>query len=372
MRERYFATFRHAPDVWFLLPRRWPAKDGKVVFTPPDDPRITKTAAYFWHSHYPVIGGLLKGFMPAFPLYLWEHRRQIDLVYSCSEPTLLTTLYQAFWSKFFGKKHVCFSWENIPYDKKFQGLSRVVHAFILRMNLLFSDGLICGNSAGMSIHRAYTHKPIMVIPMNGVDSELFRPNPEFRLHGELAAKTVFTFVGAIGYRKGIHHILNALPHVLAKIPEAHVIIAGSGEYEQTIEQLIDTLDLREYITRFPWVDQHELIRLLSISDVFAYPSIPHGGWAEQFGYSMAEASLMELPVISTRSGSIADVVRDGETGLLVPPDDAHALANAMIRLGSDEHLRHQLGQAGRQYIMANFSHRIIAQRFSDFFRSIFT
>lgn len=375
VRERYFATFRHWPEqggVTFLLPRRWTAKEGTVVFTPPSDANIATAETYFTHSHYPIIGGLLKGFMPGFAPHLWRHRNEIDLVYSCSEPTLLTTLYQALWSKMLGKKHVCFTWENIPYTKKFHGLSKLVHLMLLRINLALSDGLICGNLLGATIHREYTSKPISVIPMNGLDPELFHRQNTAEHPTNLAGKVVYTFVGAIGYRKGIHVLLRTLPEVIREVPNAHIVIAGSGEYQKQIESLIDELGIRDRVTIFPWIDHHELVRLLSISDVFMYPSIPHGGWAEQFGYSMAEASLMELPVIATHSGSIADVVRDGETGILVPPGDVSALAQAMIRLGLDSELRTQMGAAGRQYITDHFSHETIAWKFHAFFRHIST
>lgn len=373
VRERYFATFRHWPEkdgVSFLLPRRWTAKDGAVVFTPPTDANIATTQAYFTHSHYPVIGGLLKGLMPGFISHLWRHRKEIDLVYSCSEPMLVTTLVQALWTKMLGKKHVCFSWENIDYADKFKGFSRLVHLALVRLNLALSDGLVCGNLAGAHIHRRYTRKPISVIPMNGVDPELFRRQSVGEYPTHLSGKVVYTFIGAIGYRKGIHRLLQALPQVLRDVSNAHSVIAGSGEYQKKIDTLIDELHLRNHVTVLPWIDHHELVRLLSASDVFVYPSIPHGGWAEQFGYSMAEASLMELPVISTRSGSIEDVVVDGETGLLVTPDDTNALAMAMIRLGRDSELRKKMGTAGRQYISERFSHDTIAWKFHAFFSGL--
>lgn len=373
VRERYFATFRHWPEaggVLFLLPRRWKAKGGLVVFTPPTDANVAVTDAYFTHSHYPVIGGLLKGFMPGFIGHLWRNRKHTDVVYSCSEPMLLTTLFQAVWSKMLGKKHVCFSWENIDYATKFHGLSRFIHRVLVRLNLALSDGLVCGNLAGAEIHRQYTSHPIAIIPMNGVDSELFHRQELAERPTHLSDAVVYTFVGAIGYRKGIHRFLEALPEVIRDVPNAHVIIAGSGEYQKQINTLIDELKLRDRVTLFSWVDHKELIRLLSISDIFMYPSIPHGGWAEQFGYSMAEASLMELPVISTHSGSIADVVVDEETGILVPPDDASALATAMVRLGSDSELRKKMGMTGRKYISDRFSHEAIAWKFHAFFRSL--
>lgn len=370
VRERYFATFRHWPKqeaISFLLPRRWTAKDGAVVFTPPTDANITTTEAYFTHSHYPIIGGLLKGFMPGFALHLWRNRKNIDLVYSCSEPMLLTTLFQAICTKILGKKHVCFSWENIDYAEKFRGMSKWIHILLVRLNLALSDGLVCGNLGGAQIHRAYMRKPISVIPMNGLDPELFQRQSVGEYPTHLSNKIIYTFIGAIGYRKGIHHLLTALPDVIREVPNAHLVIAGSGEYQKQIDVRIDELGIRDAVTVFPWVDHQELIRLLSVSDVFVYPSIPHGGWAEQFGYSMAEASLMELPVISTRSGSISDVVIDEQTGILVEPDNATGLATAMVRLGLDGELRKKFGGAGRQHVTERFSHEVIAWKFHAFF-----
>jgi glycosyltransferase involved in cell wall biosynthesis len=371
VRERYFATFRLWPEqggIRFLLPRRWTAKGGAVVFDPPRDANVSVTDAYFHHSDFPIIGGLLKGWMPGFVPHLWKLRNQVDIVYSCSEPTLLTTLFQAFWTKMLGKKHVCFTWENIPYREKFSPLSYAVHRVVLWANLLLSDGLICGNREGEVIHRAYTSKPIAVIAMNGLDPDVFvrRQDPFSRLTG----RTVYAYVGAIGYRKGIHVAIQALRTVLVRIPDAHLIIAGAGEYEKQISKLIDEAGVRDHVTRLPWADQKELIRLLSETDVFLYPSIPHKGWAEQFGYSMAEASLMEIPVISTRSGSISDIIIDGQTGILVPPGDVDALAAAMLRLGTDPELRASMGVAGRRYISGYFSHSAVALHYYDFLSSI--
>jgi len=373
VRENFFAVFRRWPEpdrIRFLLPRSWPIKGGAVIYRPPADPRITTARALFsqYHDRIPVIGGLLKGWMPTFPLFLWRNRNRTNLVYACSEPILLVTFYYAFWTRLLGKKLVLFSWENIPYERKFSGISRLVHEALLRLNLSLTDGLMCGNSEGAAIHREYTRKPIAVIPMNGLDPDVFTRHDTHRTNP--SETIVYAFVGAIGERKGIQNMLKAFPEVLRHIPDAHLIIAGSGEYEGRIRPLIQELSLREHVTRLPWVSHHELIRLLSASDVFVYPSIPNRGWAEQFGYSMAEASLMELPVISTKSGSIADVVKDGQTGMLVPPNDVQALADAMVRLGADADLRRRMGQAGRAYISATYSNEIVARKMYDFFRSL--
>ena len=376
IRENYFATFRHYPDpdqIIFLLPKIWKIKNDKVVFYPPDHPNVYTVRSFFFHSRYPVIGGLLKGWMPAFPLVVWRLRKRIKIIYSCSEPNLLTTSYYGFFARLFGKKHIMFTWENIPYWDKFHGLNRLVKKLIISINLALSDGLICGNARGKEIFRKLTQKPIAVIPMSGVDTEEFqRKSGEKKFDGhDWSSKVVFTFAGAIGYRKGIHNIIEAFKLVAVEISSVHLVIAGSGEYEKEIEVVIKNSGLADRITRLPWIDHAKLPRLFEASDIFLYPSISYGGWEEQFGYSIVEASLMELPVIATKSGSISDIVLDGKTGILIPENDSVALSEAMLRLSADSKLREKMGSAGRQFVSENFSNPAIARKFADFFNQFY-
>lgn len=377
VRQNYFETFKHYPpgqELWFLLPETWKAKGGKVVFHAPKEPNVIPTKAFFYHSRYPVISGLLKGWMPAFPLHVKHLKREkkIKLVYSCSEPHLLTTLYNGIWTKIFGLKHVIFTWENIPYWEKFSWPNWQIKKLIIKANLALADGIICGNIKGAEIYKKLTKKAIAVIPMNGVDENFFkrRLGPKVFEGQDWTNKVVYTFVGAIGYRKGIHLIIKAFKGVRTFVPTAHLVIAGSGEYEKQVDVLIRELGLELYVTRIPWVTHQTLVPLLNASDVFLYPSISYGGWEEQFGYSMAEASLMELPVIATHSGSIADVVKDDKTGILVEPDNVDSLSLGMIKLGSDPDLRKKMGLAGREYIAKNYSHQVVARKFADFFDTI--
>lgn len=373
IRENYFATFRHWPEregVIFFLPKVWKIKGGKVVFYPPKDQNVITGKILFFHSQYPIIGGVLKGWMPAFPLVLWRLRKRIKLVYASSEPNLLSTFYFNFWSKLFGLKCINFTWENIPYWEKSSGLSRWTKGLIVKLSLTFSDGIVCGNSRGKEIFKKLTKKPIAVIPMSGIDANIFqRKGGRKTFNGyDWSSKIVFTFAGSISYRKGLLYIIEAFKQVAEKIPQAQLFIAGSGEYEKELETEIKNSGIDDRITRIPWLEYEKLPRLLEASDVFLYPSISYGGWEEQFGYSMAEASLMELPVIATRSGSIGDVVIDGETGILVEPGSAGALRDAMIKLASDLKLRKEMGRAGREHIVKNFSHQVVAQKFYGFFK----
>lgn len=379
VRKEFFDTFNFYPEpdkIFFLLPKSWKAKGGKVNFYPPDESNVFKTKAFFYHSSYPIIGGILKGWMPAVPFFLWYLKRKkgITMVYNCNEPVLLTSLYNSIWSKIFGLKSVVASWENVPFEKKFRGLSKRFKEFILKLNLFFCDGLVVGNRKGTSIYRSFTSKPIAVIPLNGINHVFFKPEQKTgkrKFRGvDLGDGLVFAFIGAIGYRKGVHLIIDAFHQLLSESPEARLIIAGSGEYETEVEKQIEKFNLKNSISRFSWLEHEEVRKLLAVSDIFIYPSLVYAGWEEQFGYSMAEASLMELPVISTRSGSIGDVIVDGETGLLVDENSVAELLEAMRKLAYNKDLRQSMGKRGRSFIIENFDSRVIARKFAVFFNSI--
>lgn len=379
IRESYLNTFKFYPEengVTFLLPKKWKVKGGKVVYYPPKAKNIFTAIAYFHHSKYPIIGGLLKGWMPSFAVFLLFRRREhnIKIVFSPTEPVLLTTLYQALWSKILGLKHIVFTWENVPYEEKFKGWRGLVQRAVLRLNLTLSDGVVCGNIKAEAIIKQFTQKPTAVIPLSGLDVNFFQHSEVesmgFKNRYSIRDKIVFSFVGALDYRKGVHIILRAFPRVLEQIPHAHLILAGTGEYENDLDKLIRQFDLNNFTTRLPWVSHSELRPLLSASDIFLYPSIPHAGWEEQFGYSMAEALLMKTPVISTDSGSINQVVINEKSGFLIPPNNPVALADAMVKLAHDPELRQRMGEYGRWYITGNFSYQNVAKNFFTFFKSI--
>lgn len=364
-RPNYRAVFE-SPDTYFILPKVWKIKKGKAEYHTQDSSHIITIAALFSHSDYPVIGGLLKGWMPAFPWLLWKLKRkhQIQLVFEAHEPTLLTTLYHGITTKALGLQHVVFSWENISFEKKFTGVKGFIHRLILSANLFLSDGVVCGNQKSLDIFKTITKKPLARIPLAGLDPEKFSPPAVLPEHDGVT----FIFAGAIDYRKGLHVLLPAFRRLLEEIPGARLIIVGSGTYEEEIKAKIAELDIP--VTVHPWLDHPRLIELFSQSDVFVYPSIPHAGWEEQFGYSIAEASLMELPVIATHSGSIDEVVKDGETGILVVPGDVGQLADAMLSLASNKPRRVAYGRAGREFIMRTFRNELIARQYEAFFHSL--
>ena len=145
---------------------------------------------------------------------------------------------------------------------------------------------------------------------------------------------------------------------------------GSGPLDKELKRYVSEKGADRDITILPWIDNKDLPGYFVNSDIFVYPSQRYGGWEEQFGYSIAEAMSCGLPVVSTKTGSIEDIVVDDKTGILTEPEDVSALSRAILKLDQDENLRKEMGIAGREFIINNFSHQIIAEKLENFLRNI--
>jgi glycosyltransferase involved in cell wall biosynthesis len=376
VRKNFSEVFKYFSDpssVYLLLPKEWKIKDGKVIYHPEVKDNVSVTKSFFHHSNYPIVGGLLKGWLPALPWFLYKNRNlKFKVLFTATEPMLISTLYQGFWAKLFGLKHVVFTWENIPYEEKFHGFNGWFKKAILKLNFIFSDAVICGNQKAERIVRGLTKKPTAVIPLSGVDTDFFSPrlNPKIFKGKDLTNRFVFSFMGSISYRKGIHVAIQSFKQVLNKFPDSHFIIAGSGEYEKEIDSLVDVLNLKDHVSRFSWLNHEEARDLFSVSGVFLYPSIPHKGWEEQFGYSVVEAESMGVPVVATRSGSFEEVIEDNRTGILVKSESVEELRDSMLLLQGDLELRKNMSLAAREFVMNNFSHKSVAKKMEELFYSI--
>lgn len=376
-RQNLFEVFESYPDkedLYFILPDNWSAKKGRVKFKPFTKPgfHIYHSPALFAHSNYPVIGGLFKGWMPFFIFRLIWLRitKGADILFTTGEPNLLATLYNALWAKFLGMKHIFHFWENIAYEEKDAGIKLHLKKTIIRWNLALSDGAICGMTKAAKILEGFeSNITIGTFLHAGFSTERFRPGIEHSNFTDacgLNGKKVFLFVGALGHRKGIHLALEALSEIRREEPVKFLIV-GSGEYEIELKRVVAKLSLDEEVIFIPWVDNEKLPEIYNAADVFLYPSIPYEGWEEQFGYSIAEASLCCLPVISTHTGSIDEVLLDGKTGILIPPNDVCALKEAMLELIRDKDRAREMGREGRIFIENNFSNEVISKKMRNLF-----
>jgi len=131
---------------------------------------------------------------------------------------------------------------------------------------------------------------------------------------------------------------------------------GKG-YVGHLKEQITRLDLVDYVQFSGKVSREELAQRYRQADLFVFPSL----WNELFGIPTAEANASGVPVITSRIAGLPEVVEDEKTGLLVPPGDPTALADAIIRLLEDEELRRSMGQAGRERVLQHFTWDKIVQ-----------
>ncbi len=184
-------------------------------------------------------------------------------------------------------------------------------------------------------------KPVTVIPY-GVDLDRFSP----AARGDRGGRRVT--IGAasrLSPEKGFEYLLRAVAVLRDRGVELDVVLAGDGPSRAALERLTDELGLRAHVEFLGEVAHEDVPAVLQRLDIFAMPST----W-EGFGVSALEASAMDLPVVASNIHGIPDVVLSGETGLLLPPADVGALADAIALLAGDAPLRRTMGAAGRAYV----------------------
>jgi glycosyltransferase involved in cell wall biosynthesis len=166
-------------------------------------------------------------------------------------------------------------------------------------------------------------------------------------------------VGRLDRQKGYDVLLLAL----AELPEAALVLVGDGPERRRLEAVAGDLGVGDRVRFAGW--QAEPRRHLTTFDVFALPSRFEG-----FPLAIVEAMLAGLPVAATAVGSVPEAVREGETGLLVPPAKPDALAAALRRLLDDPALRDRLGADGRALALERFTAAAMARSFERLYEEI--
>jgi glycosyltransferase involved in cell wall biosynthesis len=177
---------------------------------------------------------------------------------------------------------------------------------------------------------------------NGIDFARLTAQPGTDLRARLGIAPDAVAIGAVGSlirRKGHDVLLRAMAQ-LAGTPAPHLLVASDGPEREALMRLSHELGISN---RTHFLGYHDPITdLYATCDIMALASR-----ADAFGLVLAEAGFSHLPVVATSVGGIPEVVLDGETGLLVPPDNPDALAHALSRLVDDPALRQRMGEAGR-------------------------
>ncbi len=261
-------------------------------------------------------------------------------------------------------------WDNIPFNMESSELLRdrkrhavsiadrfIVHTERSRRTLLMEG--------------APEERIVQLDP--GVDTEQFKPGePNREAFGFEDDEFVILFVGWLLPRKGIDFLVLALRELLddASLRDTRfrLAIAGSGPGQDRVEALIRRAGVEERCSFIGPLAYDRMPELFRAADVFALPSIATSEWQEQFGMSLIEAMACGIPVVSTYSGAIPEIV--GDAGVLCQPNDFLSLYEAIGDLAGDGAKRQALSDAGRQRALDRFTLDAYALGLSDVYRSI--
>jgi glycosyltransferase involved in cell wall biosynthesis len=163
-------------------------------------------------------------------------------------------------------------------------------------------------------------------------------------------------VGRLAPEKRLGFLEEAWRRIQHQAPTAVLVLVGDGPSRSELEAKAHPgIRLTGYLTG------EALARAYAAADVFVFPSD-----TETFGNVVAEAMASGVSVVAVHAGGVTDLVRDGETGLVVPPNDPAALATALLRLLSDDALRTTLGKRARGEARRRTWERVFDELFEDY------
>jgi L-malate glycosyltransferase len=192
---------------------------------------------------------------------------------------------------------------------------------------------------------------------NGVDLQSFRRRPELRsqLFPGMEQNQLIVLVGNMHSDvKGHPWLIAAAPAIVREFPQARFVLAGDGEQRRDFEQQAARLGLERH---FLFLGRRsDIPEILGCCDIAVLPSR-----AEGLPNAVLEYLAAGLPIVASGVGGNVEIIRDGATGLLVPPEDSDALAVALLRLLRDPQLARRLADDGHRFVQENFSfERLIA------------
>jgi len=200
-----------------------------------------------------------------------------------------------------------------------------------------------------------------VMPM-GVDAQRFSGGPTHNGNSD----QVVLFVGRLARKKGVEYLIRAFPDVLARHPDARLLVVGDGPCRGELEALSSQMRLEDRVRFAGAQPPASLPRFYRSSRLFVGPSVvTRSGDTEAFGLVFAEAMAAGCPVVGTAVGGIPEVVISGRTGLVVEPKSPAALASAINRLLDSPAEAGRMGALGRRWVRRKFDWRQVAQRYAN-------
>jgi glycosyltransferase involved in cell wall biosynthesis len=216
--------------------------------------------------------------------------------------------------------------------------------------MLVGDGV--PEDRTVTVHEGIDVDHVVAVPAVNVHEAFFLP------HGA----PVVGNVAALVPHKGQRYLIDAAHRVVQQVPDARFVILGEGELREHLEKQVHEHHLEKHVL-LPGF-RTDVLGCIKGFDLFVMSSVTEG-----LGTSLLDAMAAARPIVATTAGGIPEIVEDGVNGLLVPPRDAHALADAIVRALNDQALRRKMGAAGFARVSERFTvERMVAETASVYAR----
>ena len=255
------------------------------------------------------------------------------------------------------------------------GVHGAVAAWEARLTYEAADRIICVSEPAkrhLIDNWGVDANKIAVLP-NGVDVQLFGREHDVRsIRTRLGwdSAPVVSFVGSFQLWHGLDRLVESFAKVVAAAPQARLLLVGDGPARELVEQSVRKLGIQEAVRITGFVSQDCVTEMLAVTDVavLPYPALPQDLWFSPL--KLYEYMAAGKAIVASRSGQIAEVIRDGENGLLVTPGDTGELAESLLRLIRAPEERSWLGANARQQAVERHSWDQYVQRVEEIYRSV--
>lgn len=272
-------------------------------------------------------------------------------------PPLVSIMHGTLWAELESHRHVLASVRNMLHTLRYFP-PLLHHALLWQSYVRNADRLVAvSTEVRRRLLSEYHSDPtrICVVP-NGIDTERFKPDVEARerirgLFGLSERDALVMVVGRLTPEKGTGLAIAALRSLLDGGRQLRLAIVGDGPDRPRLENSAKAQGLVRQVVFCGYVPNERIPGYLSAADVLLMPTLR----AEGFPFALVEAmACAKAPVVSSYRG-VADIVTDGQDGLIVPPGDVGALISATKLLLDDSTLRQRLGRAARKRVLDRFS-----------------
>ena len=267
-------------------------------------------------------------------------------------------------------------WENASVDlgkwtsrSPMYRAARAADGYVLR----HADAVvtICDTLRAELAPRAGRPSKVLVVD-NGVDLAAFdaRRSPTVADRWNLAGKRVLAYLGTFKPYEGLELLVQALPDIIRQVPDAHLLIVGTGEQDAALRRLVTQMGLERAVTFAGALPHKEVADAYHAAHVMVYPRVLTLTTALTTPLKPLEAMLMKRAVIVSDIPPMRELVRDGDTGLLFKAGDTSDLAAKCLSALQSVELRERLGESARAWVVRERGWATLATRYLSLYENL--